>query len=350
MRRATPPGLLHSLGGVISIHTLLAESDPRGRLYCSFYAQFLSTLSLRRATRSDANRPCIPCNFYPHSPCGERHDWPPVRDIIQWISIHTLLAESDLEILLHCLAIHNFYPHSPCGERQAKKYSGLSFARFLSTLSLRRATREPTALRTPHQRFLSTLSLRRATCGPILTIIYLTLFLSTLSLRRATRFGRPIDVQLVFLSTLSLRRATVMHALKLANAVLFLSTLSLRRATLLLRFRFFGFVISIHTLLAESDVMHALKLANAVLFLSTLSLRRATLQNCRNSQNIKNFYPHSPCGERPRDEHHANNQQEFLSTLSLRRATHGLPGCAPGFYNFYPHSPCGERPPDQYRR
>ena len=32
-----------------------------------------------------------------------------------------------------------------------------------SMLSLRRATREPTALRTPHHIFLSTLSLRRAT-------------------------------------------------------------------------------------------------------------------------------------------------------------------------------------------
>ena len=35
----------------------------------------------------------------------------------------------------------------------------------------------------------------------------------------------------------------------------------------------------------------------------------------------KNFYPRSPCGERPRAENHANSQQEFLSTLSLRRAT-----------------------------
>ena len=33
------------------------------------------------------------------------------------ISIHALLAESDLEIPLHCLVIHNFYPRSPCGER-----------------------------------------------------------------------------------------------------------------------------------------------------------------------------------------------------------------------------------------
>ena len=43
----------------------------------------------------------------------------------------------------------------------------------------------------------------------MLLLVSILPFLSTLSLRRATnRFGRPIDVQFVFLSTLSLRRAT----------------------------------------------------------------------------------------------------------------------------------------------
>ena len=57
-----------------------------------------------------------------------------------------------------------------------------------------------------------------------------------------------------------------------------------------------------------------------------------------------NFYPRSPCGERPaRGEHHANSQQEFLSTLSLRRATWKRfpPMCS--IKHFYPRSPCGER-------
>ena len=56
----------------------------------------------------------------------------------------------------------------------------------------------------------------------------------------------------------------------------FLSTLSLRRATALLRFQSFGFVISIHALLAESDS-------------SSLKLFTDPLD----------FYPRSPCGERP---------------------------------------------------
>ena len=55
-----------------------------------------------------------------------------------------------------------FYPRSPCGERQSVGYSAVRLFIFLSTLSLRRATAQDilTAL---NNIFLSTLSLRRAT-------------------------------------------------------------------------------------------------------------------------------------------------------------------------------------------
>ena len=56
-------------------------------------------------------------------------------------------------------------------------------------------------------------------------------------------------------------------------------------------------------------------------FLSTLSLRRATTCYCSGSL-ICNFYPRSPCGERPLDG---------LRKRELHR-------------HFYPRSPCGERP------
>ena len=157
------------------------------------------------------------------------------------------------------------------------------------------------------------------------------------------RYGRPIDVQLVFLSTLSLRRATappynlmIYHKnfyprspcgerpciLTISICIVsFLSTLSLRRAT-----------------------MHALKFANFVLFLSTLSLRRATSNESSEHTNNSNFYPRSPCGERLQKNQHQRKRKDisihallaesdvspdtsstqcrlFLSTLSLRRAT-----------------------------
>ena len=103
----------------------------------------------------------------------------------QDISIHALLAESDA-FGPSWLAPHAyFYPRSPCGERLKVVEPGFVNKLFLSTLSLRRATRLglPGWLRTlisihallaesdggsgvgswPRVIFLSTLSLRRAT-------------------------------------------------------------------------------------------------------------------------------------------------------------------------------------------
>ena len=79
--------------------------------------------------------------------------------------------------------------------------------------------------------------------------------------------------------------------------------------------------ISIHTLLAESDVSSMLYDTTSLVFLSTLSLRRATAGcYCKHKRHeisihtllaesdlpclfswdrLTNFYPHSPCGERP---------------------------------------------------
>ena len=145
--------------------------------------------------------------FYPRSPCGERLMMRLFRFPIGVISIHALLAESD----------HDCFCRFSC------------HIRFLSTLSLRRATLcfiQPPAMIV----FLSTLSLRRATlsvkwqfkryinfyprspCGERLlhctTYLNCSLFLSTLSLRRATcSKSAPCEVP-TFLSTLSLRRAT----------------------------------------------------------------------------------------------------------------------------------------------
>ena len=123
----------------ISIHALLAESDGQTGGYRTARMSFLSTLSLRRATSSAVlrGRSCR-------------------------ISIHALLAESDYFFGAMQIVIVNFYPRSPCGERQRSQSRKQLKSKFLSTLSLRRATMEldRTASRIT---FLSTLSLRRAT-------------------------------------------------------------------------------------------------------------------------------------------------------------------------------------------
>ena len=59
----------------ISIHALLAESDSAAPLARRGHWPFLSTLSLRRATVHVAQDPSPGRNFYPRSPCGERHGY-----------------------------------------------------------------------------------------------------------------------------------------------------------------------------------------------------------------------------------------------------------------------------------
>ena len=79
---------------MISIHALLAESDlvlvsmiclPR-----DFYPR--SPCGERPSTGSAAN---FSSDFYPRSPCGERHDVLGLCEALTIISIHALLAESD---------------------------------------------------------------------------------------------------------------------------------------------------------------------------------------------------------------------------------------------------------------
>ena len=115
--------------------------ERRARLQACFGVfLFLSTLSLRRATAVTTLGAGSVSDFYPRSPCGERL--------------------GNACCLFHCI---NFYPRSPCGERRALRASrqqpaGISIHALLAESDIRL----PTALRTPHHRFLSTLSLRRA--------------------------------------------------------------------------------------------------------------------------------------------------------------------------------------------
>ncbi len=168
---------------------------------------FLSTLSLRRATR---------------------------LGLLGWlrvlISIHALLAESDSTRIDTGSNIGDFYPRSPCGERPPITFRHCTTYLFLSTLSLRRATTQ--TQKTPH---FTSYFYPRSPCGE--------------------RHGR-------------------------VNSMLTLIQ------------------ISIHALLAESDKLIA-----------------------RHSGRLLDFYPRSPCGERRVSETLVPRQYQFLSTLSLRRAT-----------------------------
>ena len=102
--------------------------------------RFLSTLSLRRATMDSSPAANCQHHFYPRSPCGERLHYDNYNLHCVEISIHALLAESDFTLpVLFVITVL-----------------------FLSTLSLRRATYR-LSLIFRFALFLSTLSLRRAT-------------------------------------------------------------------------------------------------------------------------------------------------------------------------------------------
>ena len=169
------------------------------------------------------------------------------------ISIHALLAESDAGSLAEVakyatISIHALLAESDCARGPPRGKA----PRFLSTLSLRRATNQPGKSNKLARHFYP-----RSPCGERPTFAVTETmeveFLSTLSLRRATR-GANHATRHLYISIHALlaesdsNRPVTMHTWK----------------------------ISIHALLAESDWTALSRPLKRYLFLSTLSLRRAT--------------------------------------------------------------------------
>ena len=103
---------------MISIHALLAESD-----------------AVPVARRTSTTGISI------HALLAESDSEPATRLRRESnISIHALLAESDAANLGALPPAPNFYPRSPCGERHHAPKTAKNGITFLSTLSLRRAT------------------------------------------------------------------------------------------------------------------------------------------------------------------------------------------------------------------
>ena len=252
----------YNLHCVISIHALLAESDIVIFRKRDTPSQFLSTLSLRRATIKVGENLIDRKHFYPRSPCGERHGF---------------ITRGQLP------------------------------APFLSTLSLRRATTTKKVSSTRLYVFLSTLSLRRATTCVMADLVSCE-FLSTLSLRRATK--RPtvefssyeISIHALLAESDAIGKwdkndfgnfyprspcgERQKNPSKLAKTSYFYPRSPCgerrRRSVKLFRQNY----ISIHALLAESDITLQYAQHFTTLFLSTLSLRRATPSTTRRLTNM----------------------------------------------------------------
>ena len=121
----------------ISIHALLAESDDTSGATHRILRAFLSTLSLRRATSIPGGGHISQTHFYPRSPCGERRVHYDNYNLHCVISIHALLAESDLPTAGLFFFVGHFYPRSPCGERRyiggnAPNFTGISIHALLA--------------------------------------------------------------------------------------------------------------------------------------------------------------------------------------------------------------------------
>ena len=170
-----------------------------------------------------------------------------------------------------------FYPRSPCGERLQTAAQGiLQRLEFLSTLSLRRATRVLVQLRQHPGDFYP-----RSPCGE----------------RRGAYYQGSVKHKYFYPRSPCGERHIMPFKIKEAR------------------------IISIHALLAESDGSGAAGQLTSYGFLSTLSLRRATRQLDGATGSVGDFYPRSPCGERPLSNSMSCWACLFLSTLSLRRAT-----------------------------
>ena len=111
-----------------------------------------------------------------------------------------------------------------------------------------------------------------------------------------------------------------MFRFKTIKLQLFLSTLSLRRATL-----------------------WACPAGSAYLFLSTLSLRRATAREESDQRHSLDFYPRSPCGERPSRRYPAILGRAISIHALLAESDNKISAIRITRENFYPRSPCGER-------
>ena len=126
---------------MISIHALLAESDNvKVRVICTsinFYPR--SPCGERHAPN---RRPCPRSrNFYPRSPCGERRCYSFRHSASGWYFYPRSPCGERHQEWSGSQQPRDFYPRSPCGERHITIITICTALKFLSTLSLRRATK-----------------------------------------------------------------------------------------------------------------------------------------------------------------------------------------------------------------
>ena len=250
----------------ISIHALLAESDAKkvklNRTTSNFYPR--SPCGERHVHLTVAAHfgrnfyPRSPCGerlvtvgllmfnlyFYPRSPCGERRQVKQTCRAKISISIHALLAESDARRASRQqpagISIHALLAESDRQNQHQRKRKGISIHALLA---------ESDAANTPKTK-------NKISIHALLAESDWLLFQYHAPLRE-----RPTKTEHPFLSTLSLRRATILDSRNRHN-------------------------VTIHALLAESDVGIPEEVANYEIFIHALL-----------AESDQVFYPRSPLAE-----------------------------------------------------
>ena len=169
-------------------------------------------------------------------------------------------------------------------------------------------------------RFLSTLSLRRATPAPKEHQRPTVISIHALLAESDGRVSIPGPTAQEFLSTLSLRRATTGTYYLYDGINVFLSTLSLRRAT---AFSASAWAARAH-FYPRSPCGERLddpqrQPQRQHFYPRSPCGERPPRRSAPSPRRY--FYPRSPCGERPSNWATHDRIEGFLSTLSLRRAT-----------------------------
>ena len=193
-------------------------------------------------------------------------------------------------------ATYHFYPRSPCGERQLAGQNYKKRTKFLSTLSLRRATYDTYAKVLRVNISIHAL-LAESDGGNNRKVKKSNYFYprSPCGERPRPRYypmGRHISIHALLAESDHPAKSESLTTYFISiHALLAESDNPKIRLSLTI-------MISIHALLAESDGGSGAGNSRPAIFLSTLSLRRATfLSICRLAPAFY-FYPRSPCGER----------------------------------------------------
>ena len=118
------------------LSTLSLRRATRGEIHANSQQEFLSTLSLRRATVTGSESQKLILHFYPRSPCGERLGAPVERMPSSSISIHALLAESDFNNGVALVPHQQISIHALLAESDPAPRRGISACHHISIHAL----------------------------------------------------------------------------------------------------------------------------------------------------------------------------------------------------------------------